>query len=65
MDKPVVKELIQNDFNTKNLKKELDVILDDFERTKFFLNYYDLEIKLGGKGASDKTAELIFNSINE
>lgn len=65
MNKPVVKELIQNDLNTKNLKKELDLILDDFERTKFFLNYYDLEIKLGGKGASDKTAELIFNSINE
>ena len=63
MDKEVVKELIQGEFNTKNLKKELSIILDDYERTKFFLNYYDLEKKLGGKGASDKTAELIYKSL--
>lgn len=63
MDKEVVKELIQNDFNSKNLKKELDIILDPYERTKFFMNYYDLEKKLGGKGASAKTAHLIYESI--
>ena len=63
MDKEVVAELIQNDFNTHRLKQELTNILDDYERVKFFLNYYDLEKKLGGKGASDKTAELIFNAI--
>ncbi len=65
MDKPVVKELIQNDFNKTNLKKELNIILDKDERVKFFINYYELEKKLGGKGASQKTAEFIFNSINE
>jgi len=64
MDKEVVTELIQNDFNTKRLKKELNKILDDYERTKFFVDYYELEKKLGGKGASDKTAELIYKSIN-
>ena len=64
MDKKVVTELIQNEFNTNNLKKELNLILDEYERIKFFLNYYDLEKKLGGKGASEKTAELIFKSIN-
>lgn len=64
MDKEVVKELIQNDFNNKNLNKELDIILDDYERTKFFLNYYELEKILGGKGASKKTAKLIFKSLN-
>jgi lipid-A-disaccharide synthase len=63
MDKEVVKELIQNDFNTKNLKRELDIILDPNERNKFFINYYDLEKKLGGKGASAKTAHLIFKSL--
>ena len=63
MDKEVVKELIQNDFNTKNLKRELDIILDPYERTKFFINYYELEKKLGGKGASQKTAHLIFKSL--
>ena len=63
MDKEVVSELIQNDFNANRLKQELNKILDDYERIKFFLNYYDLEKKLGGKGASNKTAELIFNAI--
>lgn len=63
MDKEVVKELIQDEFNTKNLKQQLDIILDPFERTKFFINYYELEKILGGKGASAKTAKLIFKSI--
>lgn len=64
LEKEAVTELIQNDFNTKRLKKELDSILDNYERTKFFINYYDLEKKLGGKGASAKTAKLIYNSLN-
>ena len=64
MDKEVVTELIQDDFNTQRLKKELEVILDPYERTKFFINYYDLEKALGGRGASEKVAELIYKSIN-
>ena len=65
MDKEVVTELIQNDFNTKNLKQELSKILDAYERTKFFINYYDLEKKLGGKGASEKVAKLIYENLNK
>lgn len=61
MDKKVVTELIQDDFNTENLTNELHIILDDYERTKYFINYYDLEKKLGGKGASEKVAKLIVN----
>jgi lipid-A-disaccharide synthase len=64
MDKLVVKELIQNDFTPQRLNEELKIILDDYERTKFFINYYELEKKLGGRGASEKVADLIFNSIN-
>ncbi len=63
MDKEVVTELIQNDFNKTNLKNELDKTLDEFERTKFFINYYELEKKLGGKGASKKTAKLIYSQL--
>ncbi|WP_417855464.1 lipid-A-disaccharide synthase [Xanthomarina gelatinilytica] len=63
MDKKVVTELIQDNFNTKSLKRELDLILDPYERTKFFIDYYELEKKLGGKGASQKTAKLIYNAI--
>ncbi len=58
-DKEVVKELIQGELNSVNLKKELTKILDEYERAKLFLEYYDLEQKLGGKGASEKVAKLI------
>jgi len=62
MDREVVTELIQKDFNEKRLEDELTRILDDSHREKLFLEYYELEQKLGGKGASAKTAQLIFNS---
>ncbi|AXG68280.1 lipid-A-disaccharide synthase [Kordia sp. SMS9] len=63
MDREVVKELIQHDFNTKNLKKELTRILDDTERSQLFEDYYELEQKLGGKGASANAAKLICGAI--
>ncbi len=63
MDKEVVTELIQNDFNKNRLKEELERILDESNRVKLFSDYYDLEKKLGGKGASEKTANLIYKSI--
>ncbi|MFD1163651.1 MULTISPECIES: lipid-A-disaccharide synthase [Hwangdonia] len=63
MDREVVTELIQNDFNKKRLKKELESILSSEKRKQLFLDYYDLEKKLGGKGASEKTAKLIYKSI--
>ncbi|MFT5678904.1 MAG: lipid-A-disaccharide synthase, partial [Saprospiraceae bacterium] len=59
LDKEVVTELIQTEFNAKRLKEELIKILDKHQRASLFLEYYDLEKKLGGKGASRKTAELI------
>ena len=62
LNKEAVTELIQDDFNTKRLKKELDVLLNAYERTKFFVNYYELEKDLGGKGASENTAKLIYNA---
>ena len=65
MDREVVKELIQNDFNTKNLKKELNKILDKNNRERIFEDYFKLEKKLGGKGASRNTAELIYQKISE
>lgn len=64
MDKEIVTELIQDEFNSKHLKTELSKILNSDTRARFFLDYYDLEKKLGGKGASKMVAELIFKSIN-
>lgn len=65
LDKEVVTELIQTDFNKKRLKEELTKILDEYKRATLFLDYYDLEKKLGGKGASEKTANLIVKSLKE
>ena len=65
LDKEVVTELIQTEFNNKRLKQELTKILDPYQRAKLFLEYYDLEQKLGGKGASTKTASLIFKAISQ
>ena len=59
MDREVVTELIQGDLNKKRLKQELDHILKEDTRIQLFLDYYDLEKKLGGKGASDNAAKLI------
>lgn len=63
MKREVVKELIQQQFTKKNLKKELTKILEEDNRKKIFEDYFLLEQKLGGKGASKKTAELIYESI--
>ena len=65
MEREVVKELIQNDFNARNLKAELRKILNEDNRKRIFSDYYSLEQKLGGKGASRKTAELIYHKISE
>lgn len=63
MDKEVVKELIQHDFNTKNLKIELTKILEESHRKKLFLAYFELESHLGGKGASEKVAKQIVSNL--
>jgi lipid-A-disaccharide synthase len=63
LDKEVVTELIQTDFNSKRLKEELTKILDPYKRATLFLDYYDLEMALGGRGASAKTAKLIYEAI--
>src|SRR5690554_6728954 len=65
LNKTVVTELIQADFNKKRLKEELKNILDPSKRAKIFLDYYDLEAALGGQGASKKTAKLIFDFIKD
>ncbi|MCD5968831.1 lipid-A-disaccharide synthase, partial [Riemerella anatipestifer] len=58
MDKEVVKELIQDELNTPNLVKELKLILNE-NRASLLSDYKILKEKLGGKGASEKAAEII------
>lgn len=63
MKRAVVKELIQDAFNEKNLIKELRLILSESERKRMFLDYFELEKKLGGKGTSAKVANLITKKL--
>ena len=64
MDREVVKELIQNDFNSINVERELLKITKDTTYRQQIINDYGVLIeKLGGEGASRKTAEIIFNLI--
>ncbi len=64
LNKEVVTELIQGDFNTERITKELSSILEGPVREAQFEAYHDLETKLGGPGASQNVAELIYNSLN-
>ena len=63
MGKEVVKELIQGEFNVQNLNDELAKILEPESRQAIQLAYTELENKLGGKGASMKTARLILENV--
>ena len=63
MNREVVTELIQQDFTKTRLKKELTKILDGKYRQELFLEYFELEKKLGGKGATQKTARLIVKGL--
>ncbi|RAV29752.1 lipid-A-disaccharide synthase [Sinomicrobium soli] len=63
MDKEVVTELIQGDLNRKRLRTELKKLLTPEKREQIFRDYYELEKKLGGQGASKNTAELIVNAL--
>jgi len=63
MDREVVTELIQNDCSAKRIKEELNKILEPNYRKTLLENYDLLEEKLGGIGASKKTAQLIVSAI--
>ncbi len=60
LDKPVVKELIQNDFTVKNISDELSKLLNDKNYRKTMIDEYSTLIKnLGGTGASFRLAKQV------
>ncbi|WP_454952722.1 lipid-A-disaccharide synthase [Capnocytophaga granulosa] len=65
MDAPVVTELIQGDLNTRNLKVELDKLLDPAYRDKLQREYQALRERLGNEGASRRTAQAIYDSLQD
>ncbi|MBL7935277.1 MAG: lipid-A-disaccharide synthase [Bacteroidia bacterium] len=64
LDKPVVKELIQTDLTSKNLKEELTKIITGPAREEMLKEYDGLITLLGNSGASKKVAELMYNHIH-
>ncbi len=59
-DKPLVTELIQKDMTTGRMREALQNILrDGSARTEIISGYADLKRKLGGGGASSRTAKQI------
>ena len=64
MDQEVVTELIQDDCTTERIKDELTKILEGDHRAKLLAQYDQLEQKLGGIGASQKTAQLIVKDLS-
>lgn len=63
MEREVVKELIQDELNPKNLGESLRKILSGKERENQIEAYQQLKEKLGGPGASLKTARLILEKM--
>lgn len=64
MEKEIVKELIQNQLNPRNLKKVLDKLLFDNQyKGQLHEDYGRLREKLGGPGASENTAKLILKYL--
>ncbi len=66
MDKPVVKELIQQDCNPLQIGKELDLLLNNpARRAEMLAGYQALHAKMGQPGASAKAASLIIKYISK
>lgn len=63
MDEEVVTELIQEKCNSRNISVELKKIIEPNHRNHVLKKYDILESKLGGIGASKKTAQLIIRNL--
>lgn len=57
--KEIVKELIQDSFNTANLIQEIKKIQDPYHKKQLIENYQTLRNLLGTKNASKRVAEII------
>lgn len=64
VDRLLVKELIQNELNTKNLQKELAKILQPEQAREIKAGYAELREKLGNAGASARAAQMMYAFLN-
>jgi lipid-A-disaccharide synthase len=64
MNRLVVKELIQNEMSVQNVQNELSRLLrDETYRTQMLEDYSTLKQKLGGKGASERAAGIVYEFL--
>ena len=64
LDRLAVQELIEGDLNEKRMVKELNLILKGEKRAQMLKDYNELEVKMGGPGASARTAELMWEDVS-
>ena len=64
LKRPLVKELIQDDFNKGNLKLALQKVLREEGRLEILKGYGELRNALGNAGAAERVAALIVESNN-
>jgi lipid-A-disaccharide synthase len=64
LDRPLVKELIQDEFERSSITKELAQVLDPLHQKHLAIGYQALKDKLGNLGASHRAADKIFRSIS-
>ncbi len=66
MQKEVIKEYVQNNMTVENLSKELNLLLNnDLYKNTMLANYAQMRERLGGKGASERTAEIMVKSLKQ
>ena len=66
VDKEIVKELIQKDYTSQNVLRELNLLLvDEKTRRKQLSDYQELYILLGQKKASERVAEKVYNLVTK
>lgn len=63
LDKPVLKELIQDDFNEFNLKREMEKLMSIKERKRIEVEYENLHALLQKGGASKLVAKDIIKKV--
>lgn len=66
MDREVVKELIQNELTENNIKQELNKLLHNTSYIQQINEQYQLlQQKLGGEGASERVAQLMYSYLKK
>jgi lipid-A-disaccharide synthase len=64
LNREAVKEFLQQQCSSNNIRKELDRILNDTGYKKQILDSYEeLHQKLGGPGASERAAKLMYRKL--